>query len=230
RYGGIAKHRHTRHFRRDLLEQLQPFDADSKLKRGKSGDIAAGPRQACDKAAADRIDDIHEYDRQITRAIEQRSNGRKAAGKDDVRCEPYQFRGVATNAIGIASRPASVNPKVAANGPSQCLQSLQERSVADRRLRIVRSKRVKEPDTPRPLGLLRARRQRPRGRRAAEKGYERAAVHVWMAPAWQEKMQRAAQKSLAVMCPACSRSPDGLLALMESANRGLITRAGSMSR
>jgi hypothetical protein len=28
------------------------------------------------------------------------------------------------------------------------------------------------------------------------------------------------------MCPACSRSPDGLLALMESANRGLITQAG----
>jgi len=57
-----------------------------------------------------------------------------------------------------------------------------------------------------------------------------APPHVWMAPAWQEKMQRAAQKSLAVMCPACSRSPDGLLALMESANRGLITRAGSMSQ
>jgi hypothetical protein len=47
-----------------------------------------------------------------------------------------------------------------------------------------------------------------------------------MAPAWQEKMSRAAQKSLAVMCPARSRSPDGLLALMESANRGLITRPG----
>jgi hypothetical protein len=77
--------------------------------------------------------------------------------------------------------------------------------------------------------LLRARCERPR-RRAAEKRDERAAFHVWMAPAWQEKMQRAAQKSPAVMCPACSRSPDGLLALMESANRSLITRAGSMSQ
>src|SRR5438309_10405877 len=48
-----------------------------------------------------------------------------------------------------------------------------------------------------------------------------ASLHVWMAPAWQEEMQRAAQKSLAVMCPACSRSPDGLLALMESANRAI---------
>ena len=70
----------------------------------------------------------------------------------------------------------------------------------------------------------------PRCRRAAEKRDERAASHVWMAPAWQEKMQRATQRSLAVMCPACSRSPDGLLALMESANRGLIIRAGSMSQ
>ncbi len=76
-------------------------------------------------------------------------------------------------------------------------------------------------------GMLRS--QQPR-RRAAELRYKGAASHVWMAPAWQEEMQRAAQKSLAVMCPACSRSPDGLLALMESANRGLITRAGSMSQ
>src|SRR5262249_27064888 len=34
----------------------------------------------------------------------------------------------------------------------------------------------------------------------------------------------AAEKSLSVMCPACWCSPDGLLALMESANRGLIIR------
>ena len=67
-------------------------------------------------------------------------------------------------------------------------------------------------------------------RRAAQQRDELAPLYVWMAPAWQEEMQRAAQKSLAVMCPACSRSPDGLLALMESANRGLITRAGSMSQ
>src|SRR5262249_33134923 len=35
--------------------------------------------------------------------------------------------------------------------------------------------------------VLRARRQRPRGR-AAEQRDELAAVHVWLAPAWQEKM------------------------------------------
>src|SRR5262245_1302901 len=59
---------------------------------------------------------------------------------------------------------------------------------------------------------------------------ERAPVHVWMAPAWQEIIWRAAQRSLAVMCPACWCSPGGLLALMGSANRVLIIQTGSMSR
>src|SRR5262249_49895406 len=76
--------------------------------------------------------------------------------------------------------------------------------------------------------LLRARRKRPRRRAADERG-ELATLHVWMAPAQQEIIWRAAQRSLAVMCPACWCSPGGLLALIGSANRGLIIRAGSMS-
>jgi hypothetical protein len=51
------------------------------------------------------------------------------------------------------------------------------------------------------FALLRARCERP-GSRAAEKRDELAALHVWMAPAWQEITSRAAQKSLAVMCSA----------------------------
>jgi hypothetical protein len=65
---------------------------------------------------------------------------------------------------------------------------------------------------------------------AAEQRDELAPFHVWMAPAWQEIIWRAAQRSLAVMCPACWCSPGGLLALMGSANRVLIIRTGSMSR
>jgi hypothetical protein len=63
-----------------------------------------------------------------------------------------------------------------------------------------------------------ARRRRPCGRRrtgrnglvsnqrTAPPGEMRqrgTALHVWMAPAWQEIIWRAAQRSLAVMCPAC---------------------------
>jgi hypothetical protein len=51
--------------------------------------------------------------------------------------------------------------------------------------------------------LLAARRERPRGCRTAEQRDELAPPHVWMAPAWQEIFERAAQRSLAVMCPAC---------------------------
>src|SRR6266550_4561400 len=105
-----------------------------------------------------------------------------------------------------------------------------ERREAGLKCRIVRDCGQEHADAPHALGLLRARGERPRHRRADDERDELAPLHVWMAPAWQEITSRAAQKSLAVMCPACSRSPDGLLALMESANRGLITRAGSMSQ
>jgi hypothetical protein len=37
-------------------------------------------------------------------------------------------------------------------------------------------------------GLSRMRRERPSDCRAAEQRDELAAFHVWMAPAWQEKM------------------------------------------
>src|SRR5262249_26777017 len=54
---------------------------------------------------------------------------------------------------------------------------------------------------------------------------ELASFHVWMAPAWQEIIWRAAQRSLAVMCPACWCSPGGLLALM--GRSGCCARAAS---
>jgi len=44
--------------------------------------------------------------------------------------------------------------------------------------------RIEKPDH----RLLRPCRERPRCRRAAEQRDECAALHVWMAPAWQEKM------------------------------------------
>src|SRR5262249_33510362 len=93
-----------------------------------------------------------------------------------------------------------------------------------------RTARSKEPNDRHLRWLLRPCRERPRGCRAAEKRDELAPLHVWMAPAWQEIIWRAAQRSLAVMCPACWCSPGGLLALMGSANRVLIIRTGSMSR
>src|SRR2546429_420600 len=60
-------------------------------------------------------------------------------------------------------------------------QTLAERSHS--RCRLVGRPAADEPDH-RHRRLLRARRERPRGRCAAEERDERAPRHVWMAPAW----------------------------------------------
>src|SRR5262249_49524186 len=136
-----------------------------------------------------------------------------------------------SHSIEIARRPAIISAKVASFYPPQVLQALPESREPGAPLRIgvgvAPSHHGGKP--PHAVALLRVRRERPRGR-AAEERDERASFHVWMAPAWQEIIWRAAQRSLAVMCPACWCSPGGLLALMGSANRVLIIRTGSMSR
>jgi hypothetical protein len=42
---GIPHHRHAHHPRRNLFEQFQPLCSKSEFRRGKSGGVAAGPRQ-----------------------------------------------------------------------------------------------------------------------------------------------------------------------------------------
>jgi hypothetical protein len=70
------------------------------------------------------------------------------------------------------------------------------------RFTVALGKSYQDTDPAYLIRLLRARRERPRSRRAAGQCDELAAPHVWMAPAWQEIISPAAQKSLAVMCPA----------------------------
>src|SRR5262245_21549805 len=72
----------------------------------------------------------------------------------------------------IGGPPAIVNPHVAADGPARLLQSLQKSSDTRLRFRIVRSEVREYADPPHPLRRLRPRRERPRGRRAAEQRNE----------------------------------------------------------
>ena len=71
------------------------------------------------------------------------SNGATVAvpvGQDDVRRERDQFRRVSANAVGIAPAQRDVDPHVAAVGPAQLLQPLQERRDAGLPFRIVRGR------------------------------------------------------------------------------------------
>src|SRR5215467_1039948 len=65
-------------------------------------------------------------------------------------------------------RPAELDSRVAALGPAQLLEALQECSVTGLRFPVVRSQAHYDTDAPDALGLLRPRRERPRGRGTAE--------------------------------------------------------------
>src|SRR6516225_7641772 len=55
--GGIVDDSRPRHLWRDLLEQFQPFAAETVFERHEAGHVAARPRQAIGEARADRIGD-----------------------------------------------------------------------------------------------------------------------------------------------------------------------------
>ena len=65
-----------------------------------------------------------------------------------------------TSALGIAGAPANIDPHVAAIGPAQFLQALQECCEARLSFLIVRGHAHEHADAPHALALLRACRQR----------------------------------------------------------------------
>src|SRR5215831_14310606 len=194
--------------RGDLLKQLQPLRRNAVFELGEAGDVASRPRQTFDDAQANWVDRLRKYNRNAAARFEERHDRHAGRGQHDVRLKRYQLHRIGAETFGIAVAPSEIDLQISADRPTQLLQALNKRRSATVHLGVIGTGIREHADAPHAL----------------------AAPHVWMAPAWQEEMQRAAQKSLAVMCPACSCSPDGLLALMESANRGLIIRAGSMSQ
>src|SRR5258708_15190996 len=87
------------------------------------------------------------------------------------------FRRIFARVILVASGPAVVDLNVVPDGPTQLLQPLQKCRVASLHLRVVRGERHEHAHAPHGLALLRARRERPRHRRAAEKRDELAPSH-----------------------------------------------------
>jgi hypothetical protein len=80
-------------------------------------------------------------------------------GKNDVGLKRGQFRRVSASLVRLASRPTDLNPHVAADGPPQQRQLLQERPDAGLKYQIIRGCVQEHADAPHPLGLLRARRE-----------------------------------------------------------------------
>ena len=66
--------------------------------------------------------------------------------------------------VDVAGGPTNVHPQIAAIGPTQLRKPLRERGEPGLSLRIVFVARHQHADPPHAVGLLRARRQRPRRR------------------------------------------------------------------
>src|SRR5262245_3210862 len=111
-----------------------------------------------------------EHDRHAAGRLLQCRRTRVAGGQDDVGRGGKQFGRFPSNALGIAGAPTIVDPQIAADAPAEIRQPLRERCDARRRFRIVRGEVHEQADAPNAFALLRPRRERPRCRRAAERG------------------------------------------------------------
>src|SRR5262245_22326165 len=77
----------------------------------------------------------------------------------------------------VAAGEPKYELQIAALAPSERRKPLRESGEIALRHRVALRKTHEHPDAPHPLGLLRARRERPRGRRAAKQRDELAALH-----------------------------------------------------
>jgi hypothetical protein len=106
RVAGVPYNCRTRQAGGDLLEQLQPFPDCAEFELGKSGGIAARPREACHKASTDRIASLREHDRHRAGCLQQCRDGRTGSAQDHIRGKRDQFDRVSAKAISDARAPA----------------------------------------------------------------------------------------------------------------------------
>jgi hypothetical protein len=147
------------------------------LKIREASHVAARPSQARNQAQVDRIGDVYKHDRQGLGRFFQHQRHLCGARHDHVRNKAHNLGRVGANTFGIDGRPTIVEMDVASFDPSQLLKPLAERGDPCLRYWIALSITHQYSDPPHPLGLLRARGERPCRRRAAEKREELAPPH-----------------------------------------------------
>ena len=134
----IPKDCRSRHARRDLLEQFQPFAAQAVFEDDETGGVAARPRQAIDEAGADRIGDITNTIGTVRVACSNAAARGRCRSQDDVRRERDQFGRIFANFVGIvrAQRVSirTLRPSVQPN----CCKPCRKRRDAGLSFRIVR--------------------------------------------------------------------------------------------
>src|SRR5437879_6323980 len=76
------------------------------------------------------------------------------------------------NELRVPLAKPDIDPKILTFVPAEALKHLSHGRNTVGRIRVLLSGRKQDTDAPHPTGLLRARRERPRRRRPAKRGYE----------------------------------------------------------
>ena len=147
--------------RRDLLDHLQPLAGHCRLVSLEPRDIAARPRQACNKAFADRVTDGRKHDRDGAGLSLQRRRRRCAEREDNVGMKLDQLLCEYPYSIDVVIAPTLINPQIAANRPAQPRHFLDEGGKPGLVFRIALRRSHQHADPPHAGRLLRPRREWP---------------------------------------------------------------------
>jgi hypothetical protein len=164
------------HVWHNLFEQFQPFPTGAVFECGEAGRIAARPRKAFDEARADRIGNGSKDDRYGASELQQWPGRGTAGSQNHVRRQHDQFLSIFANARGITRSPTHIDPHIAADGPAQLRERLEECRHAVLVFGIVSGGGTKDADASHALPILPARSERP-SCRAAEQRDELATLH-----------------------------------------------------
>src|SRR5262249_45928938 len=161
-----------------LLEDFDPVAAHRGFDIGEAGDIAARTRKARNDAVPDWIGHRGEYDRYAAGCLQQSDRRRSTVDENRFGCGCHKLHGEGADGVGVSACPAVVDSDIVTLAPAALRQPLPQCRHAAPRLRIGLSGATNQrTDPPHSLGLLRMRRERPRGRSAAKQPDEFAALH-----------------------------------------------------
>jgi len=110
--------------------------------------------------------------------LEERHDRHAGRGQHDVRLKRYQLHRIGAETFGIAIAPSEIDLQISADRPTQLLQAPNKGRSATVHLGVVGTGIREHADAPHPFALLRARRERPRRRGAAEQRDELAPLHL----------------------------------------------------
>src|SRR5262249_52759323 len=112
----------------------------------------------------DGISDLREHNWYGAGLSHDRLYRRRGHGKDDLGLQVDQLLSKPLYLANLAASPTNVDPNVAAIGPTDCLHLVHKRLEPDLSFRIAIGIRRQHGDPRHSAVLLRARRERPRGR------------------------------------------------------------------